>query len=163
LIPDLNVEVMTGSSTTLYQIGFMDFYLSNKPKWNCLGPKIFNEKDLEKQQILRRKSDTADYFIASVNAITEDGLLLAVDRSGSRVSAYPFAAKNVILVIGIQKITSNLEQAMRRIREYVFQLEDERARRIYGTHTALGKWVIIENEFQKDRITIVLVKEVLGF
>ncbi len=163
LIPDLNVEVMTGSSTTLYQIGFMDFYLSDKSKWTRLGPVIFNEKDPEKQQTLRRKSNAADYFIASVNAITEDGLLVACDRSGSRVGAYPFAAKAVILVVGAQKITANLEQAMRRVREYVFPLEDARARKAYGTGTNFGKWVIIENESQKNRIFIVLVKEILGF
>ncbi len=163
LIPNSNVEVMTGSSTTLYQIGFMDYYLSDKSKWNCLGPVVFSEKDPVKQSILRRKSETADYFIASVNAITEDGLLVAVDKSGSRVSALPFAAKNVILVIGAQKITADLTQAMRRIREHVFPLENERAKKAYGVGTGFGKWVIIENEFQKDRISIVLVKEVLGF
>jgi len=163
LIPDLNVEVMTGSSTTLYQIGFIDFYLSDKSKWTRLGPVIFNEKDPEKQQTLRRKSNAADYFIASVNAITEDGLLVACDRSGSRVGAYPFAAKTVILVVGAQKIIANLEQAMRRVREYVFPLEDARARKAYGTGSNFGKWVIIENEFQKNRIFIVLVKEILGF
>ena len=163
LIPDLNVEVMTGSSTTLNQIGFMDFYLSDKSKWTRLGPVIFNEKDPEKQQTLRRKSNAADYFIASVNAITEDGLLVACDRSGSRVGAYPFAAKTVILVVGAQKIIANLEQAMRRVREYVFPLEDARARKAYGTGSNFGKWVIIENEFQKNRIFIVLVKEILGF
>jgi len=103
LIPELNEEVMTGSSTTLYQIGFMDFYLSGEPNWNCLGPTVFNETDPETQQTLRRKSETADYFIASVNALTEDGFLVACDRSGSRVSAYPFAAKKVILVVGAQK------------------------------------------------------------
>ena len=89
--------------------------------------------------------------------------MVAVDRSGSRVSAYPFAAKKVILIIGAQKITANLEQAMRRIREYVFPLEDNRAKKAYGMGSALGKWVIIENEFEKDRISIVLVKEILGF
>jgi len=52
---------------------------------------------------------------------------------------------------------------MRRVREYVYPLEDARAKKAYGTSTAFGKWVIIENEFQKDRISIVLVKEVLGF
>jgi len=52
---------------------------------------------------------------------------------------------------------------MRCVREYVFLLEDERAKSAYGTGSNFGKWVIIENEFQKDRISIVLVKEVLGF
>jgi len=112
---------------------------------------------------LRRKSVTAEYFLGSVGAVAETGELIAVDQSGSRVGAYPFAAKEVMLVVGYQKITPNLEQAMRRIREYVYYLEDERARKAYGVGTTFGKWVIIEREIRKDRITILLVREPLGF
>jgi len=156
-------EVMTASSTTLYQIGFMDYYLGGKNPWHCLGPEVYNEKNPETQGMLRRKADTAEYFLGSVNALAETGELVACDASGSRVSAYPFAAKKVILVVGIQKITPNLQKAMQRVREYVFFLEDERAKKAYGVGTRLGKWAIIENEMQKDRITILLVKEPLGF
>jgi hypothetical protein len=156
-------EVMTGSSTTLSQIGFMDYYISGKNPWKCLGPEIFNEKNWEKQNALRRKSDAADYFLGSVNALAETGELVAVDQSGSRVGAYPFAARKLIFVIGCQKITPNLQEAMRRIREYVYLLEDERAKQRYGTGTTFGKWVIIEREIMPDRITILLVKEQLGF
>lgn len=49
LLPN-GAEVMTGSSTTLYQIGFMDYYLSDKHPWNALGLSIYNEK--EKQNLL---------------------------------------------------------------------------------------------------------------
>ncbi len=156
-------EIMTGSSTSLYQIGFMDYYISGKNPWHCLGPEIFTEKDPVKQSLLRRKSGAAEFFLGSVNALTETGELVACDRSGSRVSAYPFAAKKVILVIGYQKITPNLQEAMRRVREYVFFLEDERSKKVYGIGTAFGKWVILETEIQMDRITILLVKEPLGF
>lgn len=156
-------EVMTGSSTSLNQIGFMDYYISGKNPWKCLGPEIFNEKNWEKQSALRRKSTCADYFLGSVNALAATGELVAVDQSGSRVGAYPFAAKKLILVIGYQKITPNLQEAMRRIREYVYYLEDERAKQRYGNGTSFGKWVIIERELMPDRITILLVKEPLGF
>lgn len=156
-------EVMTGSSTTLYQIGFMDYYISGKNPWKCLGPEVFKEKDPVKQLVLRRKADTAEYFLGSVNALAETGELVACDQGGSRVSAYPFAANKVILVVGVQKITPNLQEAMRRVREYVFFKEDERAKKAYGVGTRFGKWIIIENEFRKDRITILLVKESLGF
>jgi L-lactate utilization protein LutC len=162
LIP-AGAEVMTGSSTTLSQIGFMDYYISGKNPWKCLGPEIFNEKNWEKQSTLRRRSTNADYFLGSVNALAETGELVAVDQSGSRVGAYPFAAKKLILVVGYQKITPNLQEAMRRIREYVYNLEDERAKQRYGTGTHFGKWVIIEWELMPDRITVLLVKEPLGF
>ncbi len=75
-------EVMTGSSTTLYQIGFMDYYISGKNPWKCLGPEVFREKDPVKQLALRRKADTADYFLGSVNALAETGELVACDQGG---------------------------------------------------------------------------------
>jgi len=162
LIP-AKVSVMTGSSTTLYEIGFMDYYLSGQNPWICLGPQVYGEKDFQKQLDLRRTAETADYFIASVNAISASGQLVATDASGSRVSAYPFAAKNLILVAGIQKITPNLEDAMKRIREYVYPLENERAIKAYGSPSAIGKWVIIEKEIIPHRIKLILVREKLGF
>ncbi len=162
LIP-AGVSVMTGSSTTLYEIGFMDYYLSGKTPWICLGPQVYSEKNPQMQSDLRRKSDTADYFIASVNAIAETGELVAMDASGSRVSAYPFAAKNVVIVAGFQKIAPSLEDAMKRMREYVFPLENERSLKAYGAPSFIGKWVIIEREKINHRITLVLVKEKLGF
>ncbi len=162
LIPE-GKDVMTGSSTTLQQIGFMDYYISNNHPWVNMGTPIFQETDKEKQADMRRKSVTAEYFIASVNAITEDGKMVAVDRSGSRVGAYPFSAKNLILVSGINKIVPTLDDAFTRIKNVVFPLEDERAKKRYGVGTGFGKWVIIENEAVKDRITLVLIKENLGF
>jgi hypothetical protein len=141
----------------------MEYYLGGKTPWKCLGPIVYNEKDPVKQAVLRRKSVAADNFIASVNAIAVTGELVACDRSGSRVSAYPFAAGKVVLLVGLQKICKNLTEAMQRVREYVFPLEDERSRKAYGTGSAFGKWVIVENEFQKGRITVVLCTEPVGF
>jgi hypothetical protein len=112
---------------------------------------------------MRRKSVTADYFISSVNAVTEDGVLLAVDATGSRVGAMPFAAKKLVLVIGAQKITKNLEEAIKRIKEYVLPKENKRAMEAYGMGTIFGKWVIIEKETSPSRIKVILVEESLGF
>ncbi|HMF31301.1 MAG TPA: lactate utilization protein [Candidatus Lokiarchaeia archaeon] len=162
ILPD-GAEVMTGSSTTLYQIGFMDYYISGDNPWVRLGPEIFTEKDPQVQATLRRKAVTAEYMLGSVNAIAETGELVACDMSGSRVSAYPFAAKNLILVAGVQKITRNLQEAMQRVREYVLPLESERAMNAYGIPSGLGKWVILEHEYNPNRITVMLVNEALGF
>jgi L-lactate utilization protein LutC len=162
LLPD-GADVMTASSMTLQQIGFMSCYIGGENPWHCLGPEVYNETDPEVQAELRRKSDIADYFLGSVNALTETGELVAVDGSGSRVSAYLFAAKYVILVVGTQKIVSNLQKAMQRVREYVYPLEDDRAINAYGRHALLAKWVIIEREHNPGRITVILVNHALGF
>lgn len=156
-------EVMTASSTTLKEIGFMDYLSSSESKLVSLQNKINQENDESKRQDLRRKSVAADYFVSSVNAVTEDGLLVAVDATGSRTGAMPFAAKKLILVIGAQKITKDLDEAMKRIREHVFPLENERAMKAYGAGSMFGKWVIIEKEAMPSRIKVILVEEALGF
>lgn len=162
LVPE-GVSVANGSSMTLEEIGFVDYLVNGKHGWKNLHEQVLKEKDQLKQSDLRRKMTTADYFLGSVNAISKNGELVACDASGSRVSAYPFAAKNLMLVAGFQKITDNLDEAMKRVREYVYNLENERAKKTYGRGTTLGKWTIIEHEKIPNRTTLVLVKEKLGF
>lgn len=156
-------EVYSGSSTTLNEIGFTEYLKSGNHSWKNLHEEVFKEKDNSKQFELRRKYITSQYFLGSVNAISKNGELVACDNSGSRVGAYHFAAKNVILVAGAQKITDSLESAMKRIREYVLPLEDARARKAYGMGSNTSKWIIIEKEIISNRITLILVKEKLGF
>jgi len=162
LIPE-GSEIANGSSTTLDQIGFVGYLMSGQHRWKNLHEEVINEKDPEKQGNLRRLSDAAEYFLGSVNAISQNGELVACDATGSRVSAYPFAAKKLVLVAGTQKIVPNLELAMQRVREYVYPLEDQRAFKAYGNHSTLGKWVIMEHEVIPNRTTLILVKEKLGF
>lgn len=156
-------EVMAGSSTTLNEIGFTDYLKSGEHGWNNLHEEILKEKDLKMQGDLRRKSICAEYFLGSVNAISKNGELIACDNSGSRVGAYLFAAKNLILVVSVQKIADSLEDGMRRIREYVLPLEDARAKKAYGMGSNTSKWIIIEKEIFPNRTTLILVKEKLGF
>ena len=154
---------MNGSSTTLTEIGFTEYLKSGSHGWKNLHLLILEEKDPTQQLELRRKAASAEYFLGSVNAISKTGALIACDASGSRVTAYPFAAKKLILVAGTQKICDSLDEAMQRVRDYVFPLEDARALKAYGRNSSLGKWVIIEKEVIPDRITLILVKEKLGF
>lgn len=156
--------VMNGSSTTLKQIGYTDLLKSETAGWKNLHREILAEKDREKQAALRRKSlVNADYFLASPNAITEDGLLVAVDATGTRTGAFPYAAQKLLFVSGVNKIVPTLDDAFKRIREYVFPLENERAMKAYGAGSSFGKWVIIEHEVDPQRIHLILVKEKLGF
>jgi hypothetical protein len=69
----------------------------------------------------------------------------------------------VILLAGIQKIVSDLEDGLRRIDEYAFPLDDARAEAAYGVRSGVNKVLIINREIPPGRITVVLVDEVLGF
>ncbi len=156
-------SVMNGSSTTLQEIGFIDYLKNNPDKWTNLHIPILKEKDVAKGVDLRRQSLLADYFLASANAISEEGVLFAVDQTGTRTGAFPFAAKHLVLVVGINKVSKDFETSMRRIREYVLPKENERALKAYGTGSSIGKWAIIEKEKIPGRIKVILVKEKLGF
>ncbi|HEX3001452.1 MAG TPA: lactate utilization protein [Methanoregula sp.] len=156
-------EIMTGSSTTLIEIGLEDFIRSGKAGWKSLHTAITSENDDQKRAELRRKSVTADYFISGANAIAQTGEIVSCDASGSRVGAWPFAAGHLVLVVGINKIVPDVGTAMKRIQEYTFLLENARAMRAYGTPSAFGKWVILAQEKIPGRITVVLVEEALGY
>lgn len=161
LIPK-GVTIANGSSTTLNEIGFVDYLMKGNHGWKNLHEQVLAEKDPVMQNDMRRKMVTADYFLGSINAISKTGALVACDASGSRVGAYLFAAKNLLLVAGTNKITDTLEDAMQRVREYVFPLENARAKKVYGMNSMTAKWAIIEHE-RPNRITLILVKEKLGF
>ena len=102
-------------------------------------------------------------MLGSVHAVTETGSLVAASASGSQLGPYASGAAKVILVAGTQKIVSDVEEAFRRIDEYVFPLEDARAQAAYGVNSGVNKVLIINKEWMPGRTTVVLVGEVLGF
>jgi len=156
-------EVMSGSSTTLIEIGFEDFVAAGTSGWNLVRPAVDAENDPAKRAGLRRKSVTADYFLSGANAIAQSGEIVSCDASGSRVGSWPFAAGHLILVVGINKIVPTLEDALKRVRTYAFPLENVRAKKVYGTPSMIGKCVILAHEKIEGRITLFLVKESLGY
>jgi hypothetical protein len=72
----------------------------------------------EEALALRRQGLSADVMIASTNAITLDGRLVNLDGIGNRVAGMIFGPKKVILVVGMNKVASNLDAAMERVKHY---------------------------------------------
>jgi hypothetical protein len=72
-------------------------------------------------------------------------------------------AAKVIYVVGAQKLVAHLDEGFRRIHEYTLPLEDERVMNRYGINSAVNKLLIINREIVPERISIILVKENLGF
>ncbi len=163
LIP-AGVEVMTGGSTTLDQIGFTNLLKSGKHPWKNLKDEILAEKDPAKQMELRKKSVTSEYMIGSVHAVVETGEVLVVNATGSSIPAYAFSSDNVIWIVGTQKIVPTIEEGFKRLREYCFPLEDKRMKSIGYSGSALGKFLLFERETNENRkITLIFVNEKLGF
>ncbi len=110
----------------------------------------------------RRLVAGPDVVIGSIHAITEQGQVLLASATGSQIASASFGAATVIWVVGTQKIVATLEEGFRRIREYSYPLEDDRTRKTYGQPSAINK-ILVANSAYPGRITVVLVKENLGF
>lgn len=163
LIPK-GVKVMNGSSTTLKEIGFVDYLKEGTHGWNNVHENILNEKDPVKQARLRKESVLADYFLGSVHAITEAGQLLIASASGSQMPSYAFTSDNVIWVASANKIVVDREAGFKRIEDYVFPLENKRMQGVGYHGSTIGRVLVFEREIMPNRhLTMILVKEKLGF
>jgi LUD domain len=161
LIPD-GSHVYHGASQTLEVSGITE-EIEKSGRYEALRPRIWSMDRQTQADEIRRLSASPDVMLGSVHAVTETGALVAASMSGSQLGPYATGAGRVILVVGTQKIVSDLEEALRRIDEYAFPLEDARAQAAYGIHSAVSKVLIINREITPGRITVVLVDEALGF
>jgi hypothetical protein len=158
--------VMTGGSVTLQQIGFEDILIRGDHPWRNFKADLLAEKDPVRQSDLRRQGTLAEFFLGSVNALAETGELVFASGSGSQLPAYAYSSRNVIWVAGTQKITPTLEDALRRVREYVLPLEDQRQRSLGNkAGSQIHRILIIEGEpvYLRRNLHLILVNEVLGF
>ncbi len=164
MIPQ-GVSVNNGSSTTLQEIGFVDYLKAGQHGWNNLHAAILAETDPAKQAALRQQSVFADYFLASVHGISQNGEIVVASASGSQLPSDIFTSKHVIWVAGTQKIVPTLADALDRLRTYVYPLEDARMKSTGAAGTSLSKICIFEQEpaFMQREVTLILVNEKLGF
>lgn len=160
-------KVMTGSSTTLNEIGFTDYLKSGEHPWNNLKDAIVAETDPAKQAALRKQSIFSDYWLGSVHAVTVTGETLTASGSGSQIPAYASTSPNVIWVVGTQKIVPNLDEALKRLHEYTFPLEDARMKSVTAGKSGsnISKILIQNNEagYLGRKIHLIFVNEKLGF
>ncbi len=164
LIP-MGTQVMTGSSTTLDQIGFTSWLkeLHDSGQLHYYRAEVHTMSDAAARTSNRRIATLAPYFLGSVNALTEDGIAVCSDASGTRVGGYVFGAHQVIWVVGINKIVPTLDDAFRRIWEVALPGEDARIKSIGGHGSEVGKIVLFYREADPNRIRLILVGESLGF
>ena len=104
-----------------------------------------------------------DYAAGSVHAVTEDGQVLIVSNTGSQLGPYASGAGNIIWVVGAQKIVKDLDEGLQRIYEYCLPREKVHMQQLYNTGTGVNKILIVNKEFRPNRITMIIVKEELGF
>ena len=178
LIPKKS-SVSWGGSVTIHEIGLIDRIY----KTNLTIIDRDKAKSIEERYDLMRKALLCDTYLTSVNAIHEDGIMLNVDGVGNRVAAMTFGPRNVIVIIGMNKVCRTSEDARTRVRTYAAPVnahrvsinpllkmpqttpcEITRIRSDCKTDECMCSY-IIETRMCKiaGRIKVILVGESLGF
>lgn len=160
LLPE-GAEVFNNTSRTLEAIGVAED-IESSGRYQPLRLRLYQMDREMQQREMRGLAAAPDYVVGSAHAVTERGSVLVASASGSQLGPIVSGAYKVILVVGGQKIVRDLEAGMRRIYEYCFPLEDERARRVYGIASGVNNVLVVNRVQTPGRMTVVLVTEVLG-
>ncbi|MDD5878509.1 MAG: lactate utilization protein [Clostridiales bacterium] len=116
LIKDIAKEgevVSVGGSMSLFESKVIELLRSGRYEFLDRYKKDLTQEDIKE---IYRKSFFADTYFASANAITEDGKIFNVDGNGNRVAAILYGPDKVVLIVGVNKIVKNIEQAVARNR-----------------------------------------------
>jgi len=151
-------QVHSGKSQTLQEAGIFDAIMDPN-QYDALRHQIVKMDRKTQGKEIRKFMAAPDFMLGSVNAITETGILVAASATASQIGPYANTAGKVILVVGSQKIVPDLETAFSRIRDHVQPWEEAQVRKAANMGTFIGKILIIEREWIKERITVILVRE----
>lgn len=161
LIPQ-GSEVFLGASVTLETLGIQP-EVDKSGHYDALRPRMFAMDRATQGREIRKLGAAPDFAAGSVHAITEDGHILIASKTGSQLGPYASGAGKVIWVAGAQKIVKDVSEGLRRIEEYSYPLEQEHAQKLYNMDTSVNKILIFNREFRPGRVTLIIVKEKVGF
>jgi len=161
-------SVTMGGAMSAHEIGLVEALKG--PDYNFID----RDKASDKRAAMLAAYD-ADFFLSSANAMTEDGIMINVDGNANRVSAIAQGPKKVIFIVGMNKITKDVDSAMKRARNVAAPINAQR----FGLSTpctATGSCMdckspdticcqilITRYSKHKDRIHVILVNDNLGF
>jgi len=115
-----------------------------------------------------------DLFITGTNAVTRSGELVNLDMIGNRVSGITFGPRNVVVMVGRNKVVEDLEAAIERIKDYAAPVNAMRLNKktpcaktgvceeCKSPERICNSWTITQKSFPKGRIKVVLINENLG-
>jgi L-lactate utilization protein LutB len=170
LIPE-GSSVTMGGAMSAHEIGLVEAVKS--------GNYNFIDRDTAKTPEEKRAAMLAGYdadiFLSSVNAMTDDGILVNIDGNSNRVSMIAQGPKKVIFIVGMNKVCDDIDGAMKRARNVAAPINAQR----FGLSTPCSKtgscmnckspdticcqFLITRFSRHKDRIHVILVNDNLGF
>src|SRR5215469_10520942 len=155
-------EVFNNTSQTLEAIGVAED-IERSGRYQPLRLRLYRmDREMQLRE-MRTLAASPDYVVGSVHALTEGGSLLIASASGSQLGPLASGAGHVILVVGGQKVVADVETGIRRLYEYCYPLEDARARQAYGVPSGVNNILIINKVVAAERVTVIIVRERLGF
>lgn len=122
-----------------------------------------------------REAFSADTYFMSTNAITLDGQLVNIDGNGNRVAALIFGPDQVIIIAGMNKVATDVDEAIHRVKNFASPPNCQRLSRntpcsitgqcgdCQSDDCICSNTVITRRSGRKDRIKVILVGEVLGY
>lgn len=164
--------VAVGGSMTLLEIGAID--LIRNGDYEFLD-RYAQDLDNEGRHEVFRKSFFADSYLVSSNAITEQGELYNVDGNGNRVAAMLYGPKKVIVVVGINKLTVDLEEAIKRVKSIASPANNVRLEKTNpcvktghcsdctSPNRICNEYTVIKRQGVADRIHVIIVNKELGY
>ena len=133
-------------------------------------------KERAENLLTRRQALLSDLFLTGANAVTEKGELVWLDMLGNRIAAVAFGPEHVLLFIGRNKLTPDLESARQRIKTLAapmnalahatFKTPCRTTARCHDCNSPdriCNGWLILEKCFPKERIAVILINEDLGY
>jgi len=159
-IPE-GAEVHLALSETMRQLGVAS-EIDESGRYDSIRSRLQALDRKTQSREMRKLGAAPDYILGSAHAVTDDGEIIVGSGSGSQLGAYAYAGGNVILVIGHQKLVRDLDEGLRRLREYSLPREWARMQGAGFPGTLLAKTLIIHYE-PSNRISVILVPETLGF
>ena len=167
LIPEGSTVAMGGAASAA-EIGLVDAVKS--------GNYNYIDRDaMEDKRAAVLAGFDADVYLASANAITNDGIMVNIDGNANRVASIAFGPKKVVFIVGMNKVCNDLDGAMKRARNVAAPANAQR----FGLATPCCKtgacldckspdticcqFLITRFSRHKDRIHVILVNDNLGF
>ncbi len=163
--------VTAGGSMTLAESGLMAAIRQS----SCMFIDRAQAKTPEELREVKAKMVNADYFLMSTNAITLEGELVNIDGHGNRVSYLCYGPEYVLIIAGMNKVVSDVQDGIKRVRNFASPpntvrlgkntpcAQTGRCGDCYSDDCICSQIVITRRSSVKNRIKVILVAEELGY
>lgn len=166
-----NSSVTWGGSESIKECSIPE-KLFESGKYNVIDRAKYSPEEMKEYY---KQAFSADYYLMSTNAITLDGELMNIDGNGNRVASLVFGPEKVIIVTGMNKVVSSIEDAYDRVRNIASPPNTIRLQKntpcaqtgkcgnCYCEDCICNQILVTRRSRDKDRIHVILVGEDLGF